>query len=113
MALDASIAKMEAEGVHPAAIAAFTHAYEALAAGDTGILPEADIEPVNDLPRAAELPDGDPDDLGKAVVVKLNGGLGTVDGHDPRQVAGRGQGRADVPGRDRAPGRHARACRCC
>lgn len=77
MALDLSIAKMEAEGVHAAAIAAFTHAYEALAAGDTGILPEADIEPVNDLPRADELPDGDPDDLGKAVVIKLNGGLGT------------------------------------
>ena len=77
MALQASIDKMEAEGVHPAAIAAFIHAYEALAGGDTGILPEADIEPVNDLPRADELPDGDPGDLGKAVVIKLNGGLGT------------------------------------
>ncbi len=77
MALEASIAKMEAEGVHPAAIAAFTHAYEALAGGDTGILPEADIEPVNDLPHANELPEGDPGDLAKAVVIKLNGGLGT------------------------------------
>ena len=77
MPLDASIEKMEAEGVHEAAIAAFTHAYEALAGGDTGILPEADIEPVNDLPRADELPEGDPEDLGKAVVIKLNGGLGT------------------------------------
>ena len=77
MALERSVEKMEAEGVHQAAIAAFTHAYEARAGGDTGILPEADIEPVNDLPRADELPEGDPDDLGKAVVIKLNGGLGT------------------------------------
>ena len=77
MALEASIAKMEAEGVHQAAIAAFTHAYQALAAGDTGILPEAEIEPVNDLPQASDLPEGDPDDLAKAAVIKLNGGLGT------------------------------------
>ncbi len=77
VALEASIDKMEAEGVHAAAIAAFTHAYEALAGGDTGILPEADIEPVNDLPRADELPEGDPRRPGKAVVIKLNGGLGT------------------------------------
>ena len=77
VALEASIAKMEAEGVHYAAIAAFAHAYQALAAGDTGILPEAEIEPVNDLPQAGDLPGGDPDDLAKAVVIKLNGGLGT------------------------------------
>ena len=77
MGLEASIAKMEAEGVHYAAIAAFAHAYQALAAGDTGILPEAEIEPVNDLPQAGDLPEGDPGDLAKAVVIKLNGGLGT------------------------------------
>ena len=77
VALERSVEKMEAEGVHEAAIAAFTHAYEALAGGETGILPEADIEPVSDLPRADELPEGDPADLAKAVVIKLNGGLGT------------------------------------
>jgi len=77
VALERSVGKMEAEGVHEAAIAAFTHAYEALAGGETGILPEADIEPVSDLPRADELPEGDPGDLAKAVVIKLNGGLGT------------------------------------
>jgi len=77
VALERSVEKMEAEGVHEAAIAAFTHAYEALAGGETGILPEADIEPVSDLPRADELPEGDPGDLAKAVVIKLNGGLGT------------------------------------
>ncbi len=77
MALDASIQKMEAEGVHEAAIAAFTHAYEALAEGQTGILAEADIEPVDDLQRADDLPEGDAADLRTAVVIKLNGGLGT------------------------------------
>ena len=77
MGLDASIDKMKDEGVHDAAIAAFTHAYEALEAGETGMLAESDIEPVTDLPSAADLPEGDPADLAKAVVIKLNGGLGT------------------------------------
>ena len=45
--------------------------------GDTGMLAESTIEPVNDLPRADDLPEGDPGDLGKAVMIKLNGGLGT------------------------------------
>ena len=43
------------------------------------MLPEADIEPVDDLPDLDELPDdGDaPAALDRAVVLKLNGGLGT------------------------------------
>jgi len=77
MALESSTDKMREAGVHEAAIAAFTHAYEALAAGETGMLAESDIEPVTDIPSAAALPDCDPADLGKAVIVKLNGGLGT------------------------------------
>lgn len=77
MALESSTSKMREAGVHEAAIAAFDHAYEALAAGETGMMAEADIEPVSDLPTAAGLPDGDPADLAKAVIIKLNGGLGT------------------------------------
>ena len=44
------------------------------------MLPEADIEPVADLPRAEDLPDppdGGKDALGRTVMIKLNGGLGT------------------------------------
>ena len=48
--------QMMTEGsVHPSAIAAFAHSYRVLAAGGTGILPEADIEPVDSLPRLADL----------------------------------------------------------
>ena len=41
------------------------------------MLPESEIEPLDNLPDAAELPDADGSALGKAVVLKLNGGLGT------------------------------------
>ncbi len=77
MAIKSSTSKMQEAGVHEAAIAAFHHAYEAFAAGETGMLAEADIDPVADVPSAADLPEGDPEDLARAVIVKLNGGLGT------------------------------------
>ena len=76
-ALRAAEEKMRAAGVHEAAIAAFRHAFEALAAGDTGLVREDDIDPVAELPRAADLPDPDPAALETAVILKLNGGLGT------------------------------------
>ena len=60
MALDAGREKMRAEGVHDAAIAAFRHGFEALAAGESGLLREDDIDPVTELPRAADLPEADP-----------------------------------------------------
>ncbi len=77
MALESSTSKMQEAGVHEAAVAAFTRAYEAFDAGDTGMLAEADIEPVDDVPAASDLAEGDPADLEKAVILKLNGGLGT------------------------------------
>jgi UTP--glucose-1-phosphate uridylyltransferase len=72
--------KMRADGVADAAIDVFAHYYEELEAGASGMLPEADIEPVADLPRAEHLPDppdGGKDALGRTVMIKLNGGLGT------------------------------------
>jgi UTP--glucose-1-phosphate uridylyltransferase len=74
--LQASIEKMEREGVPWAAIATFRHYYEQLAAGESGMLPEDALEPVTELPEAESLPAGEPP-LDKAVVIKLNGGLGT------------------------------------
>jgi UTP--glucose-1-phosphate uridylyltransferase len=72
--------KMRDEGLPDVAIDTFAHYYERLRAGETGMLPEAEIEPVTDLPRADDLPD--PGDEGRAaldraIVLKLNGGLGT------------------------------------
>ena len=78
--LRAASEKMRADGVADAAIDVFAHYYRELEAGATGVLPEADIEPVADLPRAADLPDppdGGKDALGRTVMIKLNGGLGT------------------------------------
>jgi UTP--glucose-1-phosphate uridylyltransferase len=79
--LKASVEKMRRAGVPDAAIATFSHYYEQLAAGESGMVPEDAIEPVRDLPDAEELPEGEPP-LDEAVVIKLNGGLGTSMGMD-------------------------------
>ena len=76
--LEASTEKMRREGVGDAAIQSFADAYERLQGGETGVLPEDEIEPVDEVPDADELPDADATDvLDRAVVIKLNGGLGT------------------------------------
>jgi len=74
--LQASIEKMRRERVPEPAVATFRHYYEQLAAGESGMVPEDAIEPVRELPDADALPDGDAP-LDQAVVIKLNGGLGT------------------------------------
>jgi UTP--glucose-1-phosphate uridylyltransferase len=74
--LEASLDKMRREGLPDAAIETFRHYYEQLAGGETGMLPESSIEPVEDVERLADLPDGDAP-VDEAVVIKLNGGLGT------------------------------------
>jgi UTP--glucose-1-phosphate uridylyltransferase len=75
--LQSSIDKMHAEGVGEAAIATFAHYYEQLREGASGMLPESEIEPVDDVTALDDLPESDPGLLDAAVVIKLNGGLGT------------------------------------
>jgi UTP--glucose-1-phosphate uridylyltransferase len=76
--LQASIEKMRADGVADAAIETFRDLYTRWRDGETGLLPEADIEPLRDVPSLEDLPDVDvPDALDATVVCKLNGGLGT------------------------------------
>src|SRR3954453_3757295 len=78
--LRASVEKMRSEGVAEPAIRAFEHYYRQLEAGETGLMPEASIEPVTDLPALDELPqdaDAEHDALQHAIVLRLNGGLGT------------------------------------
>jgi UTP--glucose-1-phosphate uridylyltransferase len=71
--------KMTAAGVHPLAIEVFAHHYRQLERGETGMIPESTIEPL-DMPALA---DAEVDDeagvraLRETAVVKLNGGLGT------------------------------------
>lgn len=68
---------MRREGLPDAFIDTFRHAYEQLAAGETGMLPEAEIEPVEDVQDLGDLPEDGDAPLDQAVVLKLNGGLGT------------------------------------
>src|SRR2546422_10542306 len=78
--LRACVEKMHAAGVPEVAIATFSHYYRQLDAGVTGLISEREIEPVEELPSADNLSSGDEagaDVLDRAVVVKLNGGLGT------------------------------------
>src|SRR3954451_16826499 len=72
-----SIEKMRAEGLGQTAIDTCAHYYEELREGASGMLPEDEIEPVDDVPALDDLGEADPQVLDAAVVIKLNGGLGT------------------------------------
>jgi len=81
MSLDALTMMMRDDDLPALAVESFAHHYRQLIAGETGMIPEAAISPVETLPDADAL---DPalDALGqahlsRAVVIKLNGGLGT------------------------------------
>ncbi len=83
--LAAAQSKMEQAGVHQIAIDVFSHYYTLLERGATGIIAEADLEP---LPEPAHIDRLDVDELvgdeamAATVVIKLNGGLGTSMGLD-------------------------------
>ena len=82
--LDRARAKMSEAGVDPVAIDTFAHYYRLLEHGETGLIPESSIEPLD----MESLADVEVDDdtaaaaLQKTAVVKLNGGLGTSMGMD-------------------------------
>ena len=77
----AVLARAEAGGVHGAELAALRRRVQQLAEPQAGLLPGHVLEPLADLPRVDELPEPPPDQardvLGRLVVIKLNGGLGT------------------------------------
>jgi UTP--glucose-1-phosphate uridylyltransferase len=83
--LDAAFApfaeKMAGAGLPEVAIRNFRRYYAQLAGGDSGMIAEAEIEAVRDLPDAEALPDEmtafGRTALPRTVMVKLNGGLGT------------------------------------
>jgi len=76
--LEACVEKMRDAGVADVAIDTFAELYERLAAGETGLIGESDIEPVEAVPDFDALPAVDDGGLlDQAVVIKLNGGLGT------------------------------------
>jgi UTP--glucose-1-phosphate uridylyltransferase len=75
--VSAATDKMRAEGLPEIAIDTFAHYEQRLHEGEQGILPEAELEPLSDLPSSEDLPEADGSALGQVVVLKLNGGLGT------------------------------------
>ena len=69
---------MRVAGQHPEAIRAFQGAYERLVGGESGLVPSAELEPVQGVETLDALPDADAADaLSRVAVVKLNGGLAT------------------------------------
>jgi len=77
---DAFEVKMRAEGMGDAAVRAFRRNYEALRRNETGLISETEIEPADNLPTFDQVASGaraDTSLLAQAVVIKLNGGLGT------------------------------------
>src|SRR5439155_26432547 len=73
----------EKAGIARPAVHAFEHSYSKLLAGDTGLIPESEIDPVSKLPRLDEINVTENQSLlSQTVVIKLNGGLGTSMGLD-------------------------------
>ncbi|MEI5676507.1 MULTISPECIES: UTP--glucose-1-phosphate uridylyltransferase [unclassified Nocardioides] len=82
--LHAARAKMEAEGVDPVAVDTFAHYFRLLEHGETGMIPESTIEPV-DIEALADVEVSDEAAaaaIRTTAVIKLNGGLGTSMGMD-------------------------------
>ena len=75
--MSAATEKMRRERLPETAIDTFAHYEELLRQGDQGTLPESELEPLDDVPSADDLPDPDESVLERAVMLKLNGGLGT------------------------------------
>lgn len=78
--LEAAREKMRQAGVAEQAITVFDHYYRQLDAGVSGLIVEADVDPVSDVERLDDLAvdeEAARDALSRTVVIKLNGGLGT------------------------------------
>ncbi len=83
--LDLAQQKMRDADVPAAAIDVFTRFYGLLASGSTGLVREADVDPLTDVPHLDDLdvdPDAGAQALARTAVIKLNGGLGTSMGMD-------------------------------
>ena len=76
--------KMEKAGVDPVAIDVFAHYYRLVESGETGMVPESSIDPVEmeALADVAAADDVAREAIARTVVIKLNGGLGTSMGMD-------------------------------
>ena len=83
--LTSSQHKMRDAGVAEQAITVFTHYYQSLEAGATGLIPEETIEPLTQIDSLADVEVSEEqarEALSKTVLIRLNGGLGTSMGLD-------------------------------
>ncbi|OIJ25033.1 UTP--glucose-1-phosphate uridylyltransferase [Nocardioides luteus] len=79
-----AMAKMRDAGVEDVAVQTFAHYYRQLEHGETGMIPEDTIEPV-DIPSISDAVVSDEEAhaaISTTAVIKLNGGLGTSMGMD-------------------------------
>ncbi|MGH3508862.1 MAG: UTP--glucose-1-phosphate uridylyltransferase [Nocardioidaceae bacterium] len=76
--------KMSRAGIDPVAIDVFTHYYRLVEAGETGMIPESTIEPLDMAALEQVTVDEEvaADAIRHTAVIKLNGGLGTSMGLD-------------------------------
>ncbi|MEL4358620.1 MULTISPECIES: UTP--glucose-1-phosphate uridylyltransferase [unclassified Luteococcus] len=77
--------KMRTAGVSDAAVEVFSHYYQQLESGETGLIREDSIEPMTAPPMLDDVEVSEQqarDAMGQTVVIKLNGGLGTSMGLD-------------------------------
>ncbi len=110
--MGAAVDKMRGEGLPELASQTFAHYEQQLRDGEQGMIRESEIEPLVDLPDAEELPAGRPRGARPGGGAEAERRARHEHGDDAGQVADRGQGRALLPRRDRAPGaRPARAAR--
>ncbi|WP_310529168.1 UTP--glucose-1-phosphate uridylyltransferase [Nocardioides sp.] len=82
--LEMARAKMQDAGVDPVAIDTFAHYYRLLEHGETGMIAESTISPL-EMPALADVEVSDEvaaEAIRTTVVIKLNGGLGTSMGMD-------------------------------
>src|SRR5690349_4387773 len=79
--VQATLAKAEKDGAHPAELAALRRRLEQLDEPRAGLHPGDTLEPLRDVPGLDDLPEPSDEQarqiLDRLVVVKLNGGLGT------------------------------------
>src|SRR5665648_13165 len=77
--------KMREADIADPAIEVFSQFYKQLESGETGVIREDDIEPMTSPPMLDDVSiseEAAADALGKTVIIKLNGGLGTSMGLD-------------------------------
>ena len=82
--LAAAVKKMRDADVDEVAVQTFAHYYRQLERGETGMIPESSIEPI-DMPALADAEVSDEEAaaaIRTTAVIKLNGGLGTSMGMD-------------------------------